>query len=346
MISRLQGVKTVDKMVKIDLHCHLDGSIPFAFVKKVCRMRGECYSDEEIIKQIQVDETCNSLTQYLDKFDLSIRCMSQQDLISQAAEAFMGSLVTDNVKYVEVRFSTALLRTKDLSEKQIMESVLKGLELGRKKYGIFYQVIVCAMRHLDFETNLQTFRVAEEFLGNGVCAVDLAGDESRYPTEQFSELFCRGREMHFPITIHAGECGSAESIRHALDMGAARIGHGIAMRGRNDLQEICRERGIGIEMCPISNLQTGAVKDIDEYPIMEFLKNNLCVTVNTDNRIVSNTSITRELNFLKQKFGISDSDVFTLERNAVQCSFADHAVKKRLYKMIEEDEKRYANTAQ
>lgn len=327
------------KISKIDLHCHLDGSVPFIFVKQVCRMRGERLSDEEILRQIQVDEGCSSLTQYLTKFDLSIRCMSQQDLISQAAEAFMESLVPDHVKYVEVRFSPALLRTKDLTEKQILESVLKGLEQGRRKYGIYYQVIVCAMRHLDYETNLRTFKTAKEFLGGGVCAVDLAGDESGYPTEQFYELFSRAKEMCFPITIHAGECGSAESIRHALNMGASRIGHGIAMQGREDLQKICRERGVGIEMCPISNLQTGAVKSIARYPIREFLKNNLCVTVNTDNRVVSNTSVTKELEFLEEHFGITDLDVFMLERNAVQCSFAEETVKRTLYRMLDEEEK-------
>ena len=99
----------MENISKIDLHCHLDGSIPFAFVKKVCKMRGEGLSDEEIIKQMQVDEKCTSLTQYLEKFDLSIRCMSHQDLIEQAAEAFMGSLVPDRIKYVEVRFSLSLI---------------------------------------------------------------------------------------------------------------------------------------------------------------------------------------------------------------------------------------------
>lgn len=336
----------MENISKIDLHCHLDGSIPFAFVKRVCQMRGEQYSDEEIVRQMQVDEGCTSLTQYLKKFDLSLRCMSQKDLIEQAAEAFMESLAADKIKYIEVRFSTALIAAEDLTEKQILESVLKGLEQGSRKYGIFYQVIVCAMRHLDDETNIRTFRTAAEFLGGGVCAVDLAGDESRYPTELFRELFRRAGEMHFPITIHAGECGSAESIRHALDMGAARIGHGIAMCGREDLQQICRERGIGIEMCPVSNLQTGAVKQIAEYPITEFLKNRLCVTVNTDNRVVSNTSIARELEFLKEHFGIGRKEAFTLQRNAVTCSFAEESVKKILFRMIDEEEKTYGDTAQ
>ncbi len=329
----------MENISKIDLHCHLDGSIPFAFVKKVCKMRGEGLSDEEIIKQMQVDEKCTSLTQYLEKFDLSIRCMSHQDLIEQAAEAFMGSLVPDRIKYVEVRFSTALLETRDMSEKQVLQSVLKGLEAGSKKYGIFYQVIVCAMRHLDEERNLRTFRTAAEFLDGGVCAVDLAGDESFYPTERFKKLFFRAREMHFPMTIHAGECGSAESIRQAIEMGAKRIGHGIAMRGHTELQKICMEQGIGIEMCPISNLQTGAIKTIAEYPLKEFLNNHLCVTINTDNRVVSNTSVEKELKFLEKNLGIEKQDVFVLERNAVHCSFAKEHVKKELYRILDEEEK-------
>ena len=346
MISRSQELRSAEKISKIDLHCHLDGSVPFAFTKHVCRMRGEDYSDAEIIRQMQVDEGCRSLTQYLEKFDLSIRCMSEPDLIEQASEAFMESLVPDKVKYVEVRFSPALLQTKDMGERQILKCVLKGLERGGRRHGIFYQVIVCAMRHFNEEANLSTFRTAAEFLGGGVCAVDLAGDESRYPTETFRNLFRRASQMHFPITIHAGECGDVESIRHAVAMGAVRIGHGIAMRGHEEVEKICQEKRIGIEMCPVSNMQTGAVKSISEYPLREFMEHQLCVTVNTDNRTVSNTSLVKELQFLEKNINLTRQEMFWLQRNAVFASFAPETVKRTLYQILDEEEKGYGDTTQ
>lgn len=298
-------------------------------------------SDAEIMKRIRADASCKSLTQYLEKFDLSVHSISEPELAQEGAQAFVESLVEDNVKYVEVRFSPKLLCTDKLSEREALVSVLKGLECGAKKYGILCHTIICAMRHFDEETNLNTFRLAEEFLGRGVCGVDLAGDESKYPTEGFSRLFSRASDMGLAFTIHAGECGSPESVCQAVRMGALRIGHGIAMKESSSLQEICKESGIGIEMCPVSNFQTGAVKRAEDYPIKEFLGKGLCVTVNTDNRIVSNTSITRELTFLNETFGIKYHDMLRFEKNAVQCCFADKNEKDILWKMLIEHENNY-----
>lgn len=298
-------------------------------------------SDAEIMKQIRADERCESLTQYLEKFDLSIQSLSEPELAQEGAQAFVESLAEDNIKYAEVRFSPKLLCTDKFSEREALVSVLKGLEGGAKRYGIFCHTIICAMRHFDEETNLNTFRLAEEFLGRGVCGVDLAGDESKYPTEKFSGLFSYASDMELAFTIHAGECGSPESVRQAVGMGARRIGHGIAMKESPSLQKICKEFGIGIEMCPVSNFQTRAVKSVDSYPIREFLDQGVCVTVNTDNRTVSNTSITRELTFLNETFGIKYHDMIRLEKNAVKCCFADKNEKNILWKMIDKQEDKY-----
>ena len=133
-----------------------------------------------------------------------------------------------------------------------------------------------------------------------------------------------------PYTIHAGECGNAENITDAVRAGARRIGHGIAMRGREDVQRIVRDAGVGIEMCPISNLQTKATGGPEEYPLREFLDRGLLVTINTDNRTVSGTSMTKELEFIQRMYGIGNDEILRCMKNAAAVSFAEEDIKESL----------------
>ena len=134
-----------------------------------------------------------------------------------------------------------------------------------------------------------------------------------------------------PFTLHAGECGSVQNIVDAVKAGAGRIGHGIAMRGHYNIQRELADRGVGIEMCPISNLQTKAVNSSSEYPIREFLNSGLKVSINTDNRTVSNTSLTKELQFIQDTYGIQEEEIRLMMKNAVDTAFATDEVKERLY---------------
>lgn len=164
-------------------------------------------------------------------------------------------------------------------------------------------------------------RAAREYLGNGVCAADLAGAEAIYPMSEFMELFGQAKKLGMPFTIHAGECGSVQNILDSVEAGALRIGHGIAMRGNSEVQKMIRDKGIGIEMCPISNLQTKAVESESQYPLREFLDNGIKVTVNTDNRTVSNTTMTKELQFIQEHYRITDEEIRLMMRNAVDTAF-------------------------
>lgn len=160
-------------------------------------------------------------------------------------------------------------------------------------------------------------RTAREYLGNGVCAADLAGAEAIYPMSEFMELFGQAKKLGMPFTIHAGECGNVQNILDSVEAGALRIGHGIAMRGNSEVQKMIREKGIGVEMCPISNLQTKAVESESQYPLREFLDNGIKVTINTDNRTVSNTTMTKELQFIQEHYRITDEEIRLMMRNSV-----------------------------
>lgn len=164
-------------------------------------------------------------------------------------------------------------------------------------------------------------RTAREYLGNGVCAADLAGAEAIYPMSEFMELFGQAKKLGMPFTIHAGECGNVQNILDSVEAGALRIGHGIAMLGNSEVQKMIREKGIGVEMCPISNLQTKAVESESQYPLREFLDNGIKVTINTDNRTVSNTTMTKELQFIQEHYRITDEEIRLMMINAVDTAF-------------------------
>ncbi len=310
-------------MPRLDLHCHLDGSLSHSFVEDVL---GRKVSMEEL----QVEPDCRNLAEYLAKFSLPFECIQSAEHLKYAGYDFMKSAKADGLDYVEVRFAPVSSCLEGLDVRTVIESVLDGIRRGEEEFGVSCGVIVCAMRNHSEEQNLDMLRTAREFLGEGVCAADLAGDEASYPMRQFRELFQEVKRMGMPFTLHAGECGNAENIVEAIECGARRIGHGVAMSGRADVMKLCGDRQIGIEMCPTSNLQTRAVADYSVYPMREFLDNGLLVTINTDNRTISGTSLEQEIRTVREHCGMTDKDIACMMRNAVEVSFAPDEVKQRL----------------
>lgn len=312
-------------MPKIELHCHLDGSLSSAFMKE---QLGRDVSDTEL----HAPDDCENLAEYLEKFDLPLQCIQSEKGMRRAGYDLIRSAAEENVRYIEVRFAPLLMTQEGLTTERILENVLDGLKEGKHEFGVESNIIVCAMRHHSEEDNLKMLKSARAFLGDGVCAADLAGNEAAFPMKGFADLFAQVKRMDMPFTLHAGECGSVQNILDSIEAGAARIGHGIAMRGYREVQEMCRKKQIGIEMCPISNLQTKAVRSRSEYPMREFLDSGLCVTVNTDNRTVSNTTVARELDFIQKNYGIREEEIYQMLQNAIQVSFADDSVKDRVWR--------------
>lgn len=312
---------------KVELHCHLDGSLSREFIE--ARL-GRAVQTEEL----SVSGDCTSLAEYLEKFSLPGQCIMDGRGLEGAGYDVLKSMSQENVCYAEIRFAPLLSETGSMNCNAVIEALLKGLERGKKEFGVDFGVITCAMRHHSQEDNSRMIKTAREYLGYGVCAADLAGAEASYPMSQFMELFTNTRRMEMPFTLHAGECGNVQNIIDSVKAGAGRIGHGIAMRGHADLQRELAHRGIGIEMCPISNLQTKAVPGTAQYPIREFLNEGLKVSINTDNRTVSNTTLTKELLFIQKTYGITDEELLILMKNAADTVFAGDEVKDRLYRKL------------
>lgn len=311
------------KMPKVELHCHLDGSLSKEYLEE--RLGRQVLRDE-----MSVADDCRSLEEYLEKFDLPCSCIKDEEGLERAGMDILNTMHKENVIYAEIRFAPMLSVTESMDCHQVIAALLRGLEKGKQAYGVSFQVITCLMRHHTMEQNLSVLEAAKDFLGKGVCAADLAGAEAIYPMSRFMELFARAKEMGIPFTIHAGECGSVENIVNSVKAGAVRIGHGIAMRGNKDVEQLIKEKEIGIEMCPISNLQTKSVKDPTEYPIQEFLEEGLLVTVNTDNRTVSNSSLTKELEFIQKIYGVNDQQIIQIMKNAIRTSFLSEEEKEKI----------------
>ena len=321
--------KKILRLPKIDLHCHLDGSLRMGCVEELLGRKVE-------EKELRVSSDCRDLAEYLEKFDLPLSLLQTEKSLKQASKDFLLSLQDDNVKYVEVRFAPLLSVNERLSCDRVIESVLDGLKEAKEICDIDYGVIVCAMRHHKEEDSLKMFRVARNYLSDGVCAGDLAGNEAAYPMEKFRGLFTHVNNWGMPFTIHAGECGRAENIKEAILVGAKRVGHGIAMSHNEEIKRLCKENRIGIEMCPISNEQTKSVSDMHFYPMKEFLQEGLLVTINTDNRTVSNTSIQKEMGYVQTNLQISEEELYRMTKNAIEVSFAKEEVKEKLLRTIKE----------
>ena len=281
-----------------------------------------------------VSDDCTSLAEYLEKFDLPGRCLMDEQGLAEAGYDVLSSMSQENVCYAEIRFAPLFSETEDMNCSKVIEALLSGLERGKKEFGVEYGVLTCAMRHHSGEENYRMLRAAREYLGSGVCGADLAGAEAAYPMSEFMELFTKVGKLGIPFTLHAGECGNPQNIIDSVQVGAKRIGHGIAMRGHKGLQRELAARNIGIEMCPISNLQTKAVNITAEYPLREFLDAGLKVSINTDNRTVSNTTLTKELDFIQRTYGIQDEEIPLLMKNAADTAFASDEVKAELYRKL------------
>ena len=316
--------KALKQLPKVELHCHLDGSLSKEFLEK---RLGRTVKEEEI----HVSDDCRSLQEYLEKFDLPGQCIQDEEGLKEAGYDVLRQMKEENVCYAEIRFAPLLSTQKGLRCRQIIEALISGMERGKAEFGVEYGIITCAMRHHSQEENYQMLQTAREYLGKGVCGADLAGAEAMYPMSEFMDLFKKTKELGLPFTLHAGECGEVQNIKDSVEAGALRIGHGIAMRGDFALQQELRDKGTGIEMCPISNLQTKAVQSEAEYPLREFLDSGLKVSINTDNRTVSNSTLTKELHFIQEHYGISDEEILQMMRNAVETSFASGEIKERIF---------------
>ena len=320
----------------IDLHLHLDGAITAEAAMELAKVQGislPAKTEKELEKLISVPEGCESLNDFLRCFELPLSLLQTKEGIRRAVRLVLEEQKREGVIYAEIRFSPQLHTRKGLSQEEVLRAALEGLQDAP----IPANLILACMRGADNQKeNKENLELARRFLtrDGGVTAVDLAGAEALFPTRDYLELFRRAGEYGIPMTIHAGEADGEDSVRAALEMGAVRIGHGVRARKNPEILEEIRSKGITLEMCPTSNRYTRSIENMEDYPLLMYLKKGIRVTVNTDDPAIEGTTISREFRFLKEHFGLTAEQEQLILRNAAEAAFTSDERKHSLYKNI------------
>lgn len=326
------------KLPKVELHCHLDGSLRTETVIELAKeekidLSGKSY--EEVKELLVVPEDCPSLDIYLKRFDLPLKLMQNEKNLKRIAFELIEDVSKENVKYIEVRFAPLLHNRQGLNVKQIISAVLEGLKDGEEKFGVKSGLILSLLRHHPVDSVYEVFEEGQEFLGKGVVAVDLAGAELEGFVAPYEEAFKKARNMGYRVTIHAGETGYSSNVIDAIKLlGAERIGHAVAIKDDEVAYNLVKEKNITLEMCPKSNLQTKAVDSYENHPAKKFLNDGLKVNLSTDNRTVSNVDLTEECENINSVSGLSLEEFKEIYLNSVQGAFCDEKTKEWLRKQI------------
>ena len=320
----------------IDLHVHLDGSIPLPAAAQLAAEAGLDFSLAELQKKMQVPAHCQDLNQYLATFELPLKLLQSAQGIRTVAKAFHEQLDAEGILYAEPRFAPGSLTAGGLSQQEVLEAALAGradFYAEHPQSALHTAYIICAMRGSGEELkhkNEESIDLAAAYLGNGVVAADLAGAEALFATENFSSLFAEAQRKNVPFTIHAGEAAGPESIKAALRLGAQRIGHGVrSLEDAGVIQDL-KATKVALEICPTSNLQTRIFESIERFPLEQLLDAGLTVTINTDNMTVSNTTLSHEFELLQQHCGLDKNTARELAENAARAVFGDSSEKDRL----------------
>lgn len=310
------------KMPKVELHLHLDGSIP---LEVLCNFSG--LPREKVIEEV-VSINDQSLSEYLKHFDFVNKYLQTKENIELASFELGKRLDEENVCYAEVRFAPLLHVLEGLSLEEVVESVLSGL----RKCQVKTNLILCIRRGEDLETSLKVVELANKYLGKGVVALDLVGDEEHFPFKDMEYIFKVCKYAKIPVTIHAGET----TKRDILDILAytKRIGHGIKIYDDEELIKKVIKNKILLEVCPNSNIDTKNIIDYSHHPIKYLYDKGVKLSISTDNRTVSNINLTEEYENLERFLGFSEEDFIKMNLNALDYAFITEKEKNELKKVF------------
>lgn len=339
----------LQSLPKVLLHEHLDGVLrthTIIELAKNAEYRGLPTNDPERLGQwFHQGANQGSLAKYLEGFKHTIAVMQSEEALERVAYEQAEDLSRDGVVYYETRFAPLFHTKKGLTHQQVVAAVLKGMARARQDFGIQSGLIICAMRNMN--VSLEMAELAVDFRARGVVGFDLAGEEGGFPPKKHVDAFHYIQRENFNITIHAGEGFGKESIWQAIQYcGAHRIGHGTRLiddiavaNGKavklGDLAQYVLDKRIPLEICLISNVHTGAAPSLEQHPFKILYQEKFRVTLNTDNRLMSDTSMTREFEAAATTFGLTLDDFEKITINAMKSAFLPYGKRCDLiYKVI------------
>ncbi|HEM6488219.1 TPA: adenosine deaminase [Streptococcus suis] len=326
----------VNELVKTELHCHLDGSLSLGVIRQLAQMAKITVpaEDEALRKLVSVHGKVDSLMAYLKLFDFVRPLLQTASALELAAYNLVRQAARDKIIYIEVRFAPELSTDQDLTILEAVSAVLVGLNRGQEDFGVVAKLLVCGLKQTKPNQTKELFSAIADLAPKGLVGFDFAGNEADYPTEELRDIIQFTQALGYPMTFHAGECGCVTNVIQALELGIRRIGHGTALTRNPEAIQAFVNSGATLEMCLTSNLQTGAADSIEYFPYHELVEAGANITINTDNRTVSNTTLNREYQLFVEYFGTSKADFYRFNQNAIQASFASEEEKKVLLELL------------
>jgi len=331
-------LELVEKLPKTDLHVHLDGSLRLSTILELAREQGVTLpadTPEGLRAAMNLGRDAGNLVEYLKAFEITLQVLQNEEALYRAAYELAADAAAENVRYMEVRYSPMLHTRKKLKLTTVVETVLRGLHDAQQQFGIESNLILCGIRNISPESSLRMAELVVAYKNRGVVGFDLAGAEYDYPPKDHHEAFNLVRLNNINVTIHAGEAYGPASIAQALHVcGAHRIGHGCRLREDGDLLRYVVDHRIPLECCPSSNVQTGAVPSIGEHPLRLYFNLGARITINTDNRLITDTTVSRELHLVHTELDFDFGELRQVILNGFKSAFLPYHEKRRFMRAI------------
>jgi adenosine deaminase len=295
-------------------------------------------SDPDSLAEAMRAADSNNLAEYLERFAITLSLMQTPDALERTAYELALDSAAENVRYLEVRYSPVLHTDRGMSLEEAVAAPLRGLARAEEELGLRTGLIVCAIRSFDPSVSLELARLAVAHKDAGVVAFDLAGGEAGNPAEAHREAFQLAADHDLAITVHAGEADGPESIRQAIHRcHARRIGHGTRLIEDPSLEAYVNDFRIPLEVCPTSNVQTRAVASLAQHPLRHYFDTGLVVTLNTDNRLISGTTLTEEYFLVHEHLGFNWDELVELTLMGFQAGFLPFQAKLNLLEEVERE---------
>ncbi|MBT3591025.1 MAG: adenosine deaminase [Candidatus Marinimicrobia bacterium] len=329
------------RLPKVELHCHLDGSIRVPTMIDLAQkdnIKLPSMDRNELKKMLVIGSNRGTLEDYLKRFDYTLSVMQTPESLTRTAFELIEDVSKENVKYIEIRYSPILHTENGMTISESVEAVQDGLKRGEKEFGVQSGIIVCGIRNISPEVSLKLADITVQYKNKGVVGFDLAGAEENYPAKDHREAFYLILNHNINATIHAGEAFGPSSIHQAIHYcGAHRIGHGTRLKEDKDLMQYVNDHRIPLEICLTSNWQTRSIRSLKYHPIKFYYEQGIRVTLNTDNRLMSGTTLTDEFKLANDLFRFSLHDFREFTVMAAKSAFMPHLKRVELLHNIAEE---------
>jgi len=278
--------------------------------------------DVDALREFMIVRDARNLEDYLTRFDVTLSVMQTAEALERIAYELAEDAAAEGVRYIEIRYSPVLNTRHDLSLGETVEAPLRGLERAQRDHHIVSRLLICSLRNLSPGISMELSRLAVAYKSRGVAGFDLAGGERGHPAAVHAEAFAYARDHGLSCTCHAGEGAGAESVHEAVHAcGAQRIGHATRLIEDPALTDYVNEQGIALEICLTSNIQTRAASSYEAHPLRRYFDAGLNVVLNTDNRLMSGTTLTDEYVHAARHLDFSFEELSTIALNGFESAF-------------------------